>query len=239
MNEKPKNDKPRINRLSFFLLWIVLGAGAAAISHNIFLWLLRWIEQFMGAAFIRESLWRVTLLDALLLMIVLAPVEKLLLKFGFGQWVKGWISSRFLSLVLTVMPYILLQNFGLQSLVMNNLQNILQLSIFALITALPQVWVLRRYVQNSWQYLFAALISSLIPVGLVTSLAGTTFGASFTIGSSAAVMALTILWLFSHPINEEKTKRAEAQSFERLEDGIAETHNFEEEEQLHENQLDR
>ena len=227
----------QINHLVFLLFWVVFMAGFATISHN--LSFMAWIEQRAGTEFIREYLWHITLLDTLLLAAFTAPIEKILLKLRFGHWLKGWISSRFLSLVLGVMPYILPQNFGLQSLVMNNPQNILQLSFFALITALPQVWILRRYVQNSWQYILGAIANSLIPVFLVSSLAGTTFGASFTIGLSSAVMALTMLWLFSHPVSEEKVKREEAESHVRLEDTLVDTEvEFEEHKQVYENHLD-
>lgn len=239
MKEKAKNEKLRLDTISFFLLWVVLGAGLATISHNLFLLLSQVLAFFNETKFISETPWAMTLLDALLLAAFITPIEKILLQLRFGQWIKGWIRSRFLSIVLAVLPYILLENFGLQPLVMNNVQNILQVSIFALLTALPQVWVLRRYVQNSWQYLFASLISLLIPVGLVSSLAGTTFGAAFTLGASAAVMAITMIWLFSHPLNQEKIKHAEAVSSARLEDSLVDTEaEFEEHKQVHENQLD-
>jgi hypothetical protein len=215
-----QENRLHFDQLSFFLLWIVLGAGLAAISHNIFLWLLNWIQQLLGSQFISESLWRLVLLDAILLALFTAPVEKLLLKMAFGKWVKGWVSSRMLSIVLSVMPYILLQPFEMQSYVMNTPQNIIVISFSAIIFALPQVWVLRRYIQNSWQYLFAAVASAIVPIMLLSILQGMVFGASMTVGLSAAITALMMLWLFRTGKKQEKPKAVEARSYVQLDDTL-------------------
>lgn len=166
----------------------------------------------------RDSYWRMILLDAFLLTGLIAPVEKFLLKISFGQWIKGWMSARILGTVLSMTPFIVLHAFNLQDLVTNNPQNIIQIALIGAFAALPQIWVLRPYVQKSWLYLIAATIASVVPIFIIPLVLGTALGASFTIGSSAAVIALMMLWFFRHEPEEPIQNSDESQQVERLAD---------------------
>ena len=98
----------------------------------------------------------------------------------------------------------------------------LQIALIGAIAALPQVWVLRPYVQKSWVYLIAATIASFLPISIVPIVLGSTLGASFTIGSSAAVIAVMMIWFFRQTPEEFKQKRDESHLYERLEDKSSE-----------------
>jgi hypothetical protein len=221
MNEKSKNDKPRINSISFLLLWIVLVAGMSQLSGAIFTWLYPWMEQFSGNAF-----WRIDFLNVFLLAAFIAPVGKLLLKLRFGQWVKGWISASFLSMVLGLMPDFILRAFGIPYPSFTNLQSALIIAF----AALPQVWILRRYVKYSWLYPFASVLGSFASNYVVERLWGDNLSAAIAFGSGTAIMGLMMLWLFSMPRSEEKLKRSEAEAVnsERLEDKLPENEELEE-----------
>lgn len=231
MKEKSKRDKlsrPIFNRLSFFLLWIVLAPGLAAFSHTLFLRFMDLIRELRGGDVLTESFGFLVLLESLLLVSLIAPIEKILLKFGFGRWIKGWVSARLISTVISIMPIILLEAFNLQQLAMNSSQNAALILLTAAIAAVPQIWVLSHYVKKSWLYGLAAMFSSLVPVFLVSQLQGLAFGASFTIGASAAIIALMMLWFFSALPGEENFISAEAGDFERLEDQTPETEEIQE-----------
>lgn len=223
MPEKSKRDtlnRPIINRLTFFLLWIVLGAGLSVLSHSIFMWLtngsLKLVNEYTEVWFVI-----VAIFDSLLVAHIIAPMEQLLLKLGFGQWIHGWITVRIPSIVLSVLPSMLLQAFNLEYPVTNSVQTIPLLLLFlplAVIFALLETLVVRRYVQKPWLYLLAAILRSLWIPAILPLAIGTAFGAYFTLGASAAVMALMMLWFFRDVPREEKIKRTEAVSHERLQE---------------------
>jgi hypothetical protein len=247
MNEKPKNDSLRLNRLSFFLLWIVLWLGLAPISQNIFFMaFVSWIRQLMGEDFIMQNMWQIAYLEGFLYVALTAPVEKILLHLSFGKWVKGWITGRLLSaalsIILSIFPYYLINP---SDLAMNTYLILPIIASIGLMTGLPMVLVLRSYVKNAWLYLLGSLISILLATYIGPVFFGVGPGLPLTIGASATVMALTMLWLFSRPISEEKAKRSEAVSHERLEDAEPETEKSQEERletaanmRNYENQLD-
>jgi hypothetical protein len=235
MNEKAKHEPLKnsfLNRISFLFLWIVLSTGIGIAANGLFNWLIYFIPQTFGVSIteLTSPSWRLSLIFTLFHSLVLSSVQLILLRRGFGRWLKGWVWASLLGSVLASLPNLLLFQFNLQEGLQfqNNSFFFLQ-ALSTLLYTLPQVWILRNYVQKAWLYSVIAVPSNLFAVSL--TMYG--FANRLTLEPIASVLAATVfglmwLWFFRETPNQEKAKVGEAMSHERLEDRIADEDRLEE-----------
>jgi hypothetical protein len=216
MKEKAKREmsnKPVFSRITFFLLWVVMWIGLAASIHPLFG---EFYQFFVSRSF--PSLF-LQLLSALIIALSTLPVEKILLRLGFGQWVKGWIRAGLLGTVLaTLLSVYVHTNFDTVLWSASTLN--LYLVLWSAILVLPQTWLMRRYGKRTWIFFafatFSSFVANIIAMQLVHL--GLESG-SLAIGASAAVMALGLILTIRQTPAVEKAKVDEASA--RLEDKIA------------------
>jgi magnesium-transporting ATPase (P-type) len=224
MSEKAKNEPQKntfLNRISFLFLWIVSSVGIGLATNSFLNWLIYFIPQTFGVSIseLTSPAWRLGLVFTLVHSLILSSVQAVLLGRGFGRRVKGWVWASLVGGVLSSLPLILISQLNLQGIYENNVNLFYVLA--TLLYTLPQVWVLRRYVQKAWLLPLIAIPTNLLAITL------TMYGFTNRLNLepiasliTATVMALLMLWFFRDTPIQEKAKLAEAESHERLEDGM-------------------
>jgi hypothetical protein len=233
MSEKMKNESVKntfLNRISFLFLWIVLTTGLGIAINGLFSWLLYFIPQTFGISIteLTNPSWRLNLVLNLIYTLILSPIQVLLLRRGFGIWLKGWVWASFLGSVLSSLPAFIVPLFNIQVDFQNSGFLFFQ-TLSILLFVLPQAWILRRYVQNAWLYALIAVPANLFAnylnlYGFTNRMNLEPIATVFV----ASVMALLWLWLFREIPSHEKAKVGEAMSHERLEDRMEDEDGLEE-----------
>jgi hypothetical protein len=224
MSEKAKNEPQKntfLNRISFLFLWIVSSVGIGLATNSFLNWLIYFIPQTFGVSIaeLTSPAWRLTLVFTLVHSLILSSVQAVLLSRGFGRRVKGWVWASLLGSVLSSLPMILMYQFNLQGIYENN-NNVFYV-LATLLYTLPQVWVLRNYVQKAWLYPLIAVPTNFLTMNLMLyGFANRLNLEPIASVITASVMALLMLWFFRDTPSQEKAKVAEAESHERLEDGL-------------------
>ena len=221
MKQKSKQERYSLSVVSkfiFLLLWIISVTAFSAFGHTIAMKISSLIVQRTGSPILGDALWRLVMLEALLVASFTAPVQKILLRWLSGQWIKGWITATVLSTIITLMPFMMLTNFNLQHLMTNTVSNIPIIVLTTAISALPYVWILRRYINKSWVFFGAKILASLIPIFLPSFLQSVSFAPSLTIASTTAILATTLLLFSWEKPEEERTEQEYSIRYDRLVD---------------------
>lgn len=213
MSEKSKNEmvkKPVFGRLSFFLLWVVMSIGSASLFMPVYEFISGLIQRISTAFYAIGIPFALpgTLVSALVFAILTAPIEKILLRLGFGKWVKGWISASLLGAVLSFLFSIYINQNFYTYVMFNPVRFNLYLLVWSAFLVAPQAWLMRRYGKRAWIFFLIASIGNFLTntVAQQVAMMGINNG-SIAIGIGAAVMALNLLWLFRQEPSEEKAKQ--------------------------------
>jgi hypothetical protein len=218
MNEKAKNRSKRLSPINFVLLWICLTVATTYSMAG----LLNWLTSFGAIGqFVRVENWGFFLISNLLVGGSIALVQKRVMQLGFGRTFNGWMRASFLGIILGFLPTVVLYLFNLQHLTLYQIEPYSSLIhiLNMVLVALPQAWILRNYVKQSWLYVLGKVFGGFL-VSLIIQNYFSDFASLSGVALQNVFVALSLLWLFRDSAHQEKAKVDEAETHARLEDTL-------------------
>ena len=222
MSEKAKVDKPsqaRVNKYGFLAMWII----AQVLGWFLFIF----SQMSMAMYLFSPPLWMSGIIAGLIIGIPTALGQKAALYLHFGRWFGGWIRANVLAWVIGGMSIMLVsEQFDISGSA--QLGILIQVLSLMLPPTVAQLWVLRRYVQNVWLWLLAAIAASSVFAGLLGQIGEAQEAAMLAFGMYSLVTGLSLLWIMGMQADKGKVANIDTSRVEdKAETDAAETDDVE------------